>query len=82
LYENWFPRARLRAFPPITDYSYLAHALWAGDRTPQARDVFAAMGPYAAAAPWSAFGDPQADLLRARAQCHAGTPMLHGFGGP
>lgn len=81
LHENWFPRARARAFAPITDYSYLAHALWAGDRTPQARDVFTAMGPYAASSPWSVFGDPEPCLLRARAQCHARTPAMPGGGG-
>jgi hypothetical protein len=72
LHENWFPRARARRFAPITDYSYLAHALWAGDRTPQARDVFVAMGPYAASLPWSVFGNPETALLRARSHCHVG----------
>jgi hypothetical protein len=74
LYENWFPKTRDRRFPPITDYSYLAHALWAGERTPQAGDVFTAMGPYVVSQPWSAFGDASKVLLRARAQCHMGPP--------
>jgi hypothetical protein len=80
LHEHWFPKTRARRFPPITDYSYLAHALWAADRTPQARDVFTAMGRYAAAQPWSAFGDPKRLLMRARAQCHAGPPLRGGSG--
>jgi hypothetical protein len=85
LHENWFRRAQARAYPPVIDYSYLAHALWAGGRTLEARDVLAAMGPYAASQPWSALADPErpregpeALLLRARAQCHLGPPVFSG----
>jgi hypothetical protein len=74
LHEHWFPAAAGRRFVPITDLSYLAHALWSGDRTLEARDVLRAMGPYAASQPWSAFGDAQEVLLRAREQCHTGPP--------
>jgi hypothetical protein len=81
LYENWFPETRGRRFAPVTDYSYLAHALWAGGCIPEAGEVFLAMGPYGASQPWSAFVDPdrptegpQVRLLRARAQCHIGPP--------
>ncbi|WP_063627933.1 hypothetical protein [Actinospica robiniae] len=88
LFERWFPKAQARRFPPVTDYSYLAHALWAGGRTPEAGDVFLAMGPYAASQPWSAFVDPdkpsegpEAPLLRARAQCHVGPPSVLPGGG-
>lgn len=80
LYENWFPKTRARRFPPITDYSYLAHALWAGERTPQASDVFTAMGPYAVSQPWSAFGEAPRVLMRARAQCHMGPPSASASG--
>jgi hypothetical protein len=72
LHELWFPKARERRFVPIVDLSYLAHALWAGGRTLQARDVLLAMDPYAASQPWSLFGEPERVLLLARAQCRLG----------
>jgi hypothetical protein len=72
LHELWFPKARERRFLPIVDFSYLAHALWAGGRPQQARDVLRAMEPYAVPQPWSLFGDPERVLLRARAECRLG----------
>ena len=72
LHELWFPKARERRFVPIVDFSYLAHALWAGGRPQQARDVLRAMEPYAVPQPWSLFGDPERVLLDARTQCRLG----------
>jgi hypothetical protein len=80
LHEFWFPAACKRRVAPIVDFSYLAHALWAGDRIFEAADVLRAMGPYAASAPWSLFGKPATVLARARAQCHLGPPTT-GWGG-
>jgi hypothetical protein len=74
LYERWFPGAAARRIAPINDFSYLAHALWCADRTPEAGEVFAAMGVYGASQPWSAFGDAKQLLLQARERCHAGPP--------
>ena len=81
LFDHWFPRARARRHLPITDLSYLAHALWAGDGTAHAYEVLRAMGPYGCAQPWSVFGDPEAGLMRARAQCHLGAQVFPPLGG-
>ena len=81
MYDDWFPRA-LGRFTPIVDFSYLAHALWAGDRAQEASDVLRAMGLYATALPWSLYGQREQVLNRVRAECHAGPPSPGWVRGP
>jgi hypothetical protein len=81
MYEDWFPKA-LHRFTPVIDFSYLAHALWAGDRTREASDVLRAMGLYASALPWSLYGQREQVLARVRAECHAGPPSPGWVRGP
>lgn len=69
IYRNWFPRAAAYRFTPVVDLSYLAHALFMAKHEFEAREVFTAMGPYAARMPWSAFGDPEEQLTKARRSC-------------
>ncbi|HEV2637229.1 MAG TPA: hypothetical protein VGX23_18895 [Actinocrinis sp.] len=74
LYDGWFlPTQRsayYQQYVPVADYSLLAHALYAhGRRRREASVVLHAMGPYASSYPWSLFGDPAQQLVRARATC-------------
>lgn len=54
----WFKKALERRVLPVHDLSYLAHGLVMAGRERYARDVFEAMGRYAASMPWSLHGDP------------------------
>lgn len=75
VYDDWFPhRDKHTRFTPVLDLSYLGHALCAGGMHIEARPVLEAMGPYAAAMPWSLFGEPAEHLSRARRQ--VGLPEL------
>ncbi len=75
IYRNWLPRVAGYRFTPVLDLAYLAHALFMAKREFEAREVFTAMGPYASRMPWSAFGDPEEQLTRARRSC--GLPVPH-----
>ncbi|MFF4607746.1 hypothetical protein ACFY12_34035 [Streptomyces sp. NPDC001339] len=75
VYHNWFPRVTDYRFTPVLDLAYLAHALFLAKREFEAREVFTAMGPYASRMPWSAFGDPEEQLTKARRSC--GLPVPH-----
>ncbi|WP_186831808.1 hypothetical protein [Streptomyces sp. ISID311] len=75
IYRNWFPRVADYRFTPVLDLAYLAHALFMANREFEAREVFTAMGPYASRMPWSAFGDPEDQLTKARRSC--GLPVPH-----
>jgi hypothetical protein len=68
-YTNWFPQVADYRFTPVLDLSYLAHALFMGEREFEAREVLTAMGPYASRMPWSVFGAPEEQLTRARRSC-------------
>ncbi|MEO3974742.1 hypothetical protein [Streptomyces sp. CAU 1734] len=68
-YRNWFPLVGRYRFTPVLDLSYLAHALYMGNREKEAREVLLAMGPYAARMPWSFFGAPCEQLTKARRAC-------------
>ncbi|RLU78179.1 hypothetical protein CTZ27_37755 [Streptomyces griseocarneus] len=74
LYENWFPHVADYRFTPVLDLAYLAHALLMSHRDDEARAVLTAMGPYASRMPWSAFGDPEEELTRARRLCGLPVP--------
>ncbi|MFI2262643.1 hypothetical protein [Streptomyces tubercidicus] len=76
IYHNWFPQVAGYRFTPVLDLAYLAHALLMAKREFEAREVFSAMGPYASRMPWSAFGDPEEQLTKARRSC--GLPVPHG----
>jgi len=73
-YRNWFPHRTEYRFTPVLDLAYLAHALYMAGRQFEAREVFTAMGPYASRMPWSAFGDPEKELNRARSACGLPVP--------
>ncbi|MGW2520720.1 hypothetical protein ACWC09_27625 [Streptomyces sp. NPDC001617] len=73
IYHNWFPEASDYRFIPVLDLSYLAHALFMTKLEFEARAVFTAMGPYAARMPWSAFGQPEQQLNKARRSCRLAT---------
>ncbi|MHC3471751.1 hypothetical protein ACYF6T_24055 [Streptomyces sp. 7R007] len=75
VYRNWLPTVPGHRFTPVLDLAYLAHALVMGEQRFEARAVLTAMGPYASRMPWSAFGDPQEQLSRARRAC--GLPVPH-----
>lgn len=74
IYQNWFPHTASYRFTPVLDLAYLAHALFMAKREFEAREVLTAMGPYASRMPWSAFGDPEERLTRARRSCGLPTP--------
>jgi hypothetical protein len=74
VYQHWFPHVAGHRFTPVLDLSYLAHALFMAKCDREARAVFAAMGPYASRMPWSAFGDPEEQLTRARRLCGLPVP--------
>ncbi|WP_199831642.1 hypothetical protein [Streptomyces sp. ERV7] len=74
IYQNWFPHTASYRFTPVLDLAYLAHALYMAKREFEAREVLTAMGPYASRMPWSAFGDPEERLTRARRSCGLPTP--------
>ncbi|MEU5403938.1 hypothetical protein ABZ348_32180 [Streptomyces sp. NPDC005963] len=76
-YTHWFPRLGDYPFTPVLDLSYLAHALYLGRREFEAREVLAAMGPFAARMPWSVFGSPEDQLSRARRACGLPVPGSH-----
>ncbi|MFF8787923.1 hypothetical protein [Streptomyces sp. NPDC015125] len=76
IHRNWLPQVAGYRFTPVLDLAYLAHALFMAKREFEAREVFTAMGPYASRMPWSAFGDPEEQLTRARRSC--GLPVPHG----
>ncbi|MFD5394737.1 hypothetical protein ACFWJW_10985 [Streptomyces sp. NPDC127097] len=76
IYHHWFPRVAGYRFTPVLDLAYLAHALFMAKHEFEAREVFTAMGPYASRMPWSAFGDPEEQLTKARRSC--GLPVPHG----
>ncbi|MER6434107.1 hypothetical protein ABT272_41460 [Streptomyces sp900105245] len=69
IYQNWFPYVADYRFTPVVDLAYLAHALLMAQCTFEARAVLVAMEPYASCMPWSAFGEPAAQLSRARRIC-------------
>ncbi|MFI7099366.1 hypothetical protein ACIBK8_08405 [Streptomyces sp. NPDC050161] len=69
IYRQWFPLTAEYRFTPVLDLSYLAHALFMAKHEFEAREVFTAMGPYAARMPWSAFGKPEEQLTKARRSC-------------
>ncbi|SCK57761.1 hypothetical protein H180DRAFT_05453 [Streptomyces sp. WMMB 322] len=73
-YRNWLPEVTGYEFTPVLDLAYLAHALVMADCEFEARAVFAAMGPYASRMPWSAFGDPEEQLCKARLACGLPVP--------
>lgn len=75
IYQHWLPEVAGYRFTPVLDLAYLAHALCMAQQEFEARAVFSAMGPYASRMPWSAFGDPEEQLSRARRQC--GLPVPH-----
>jgi hypothetical protein len=68
-YEHWLPRVAGYRHTPVLDLAYLAHALVMARCEFEARHVFLAMGRYASRMPWSAWGDPAAQLTRARRGC-------------
>ncbi len=74
VYQHWFPDVANLRFTPVLDLSYLAHALLMAKRGLEARAVLTAMGPYASRMPWSAFGDPEEQLTRARRLCGLPVP--------
>lgn len=73
-YRNWLPEVSGYEFTPVLDLAYLAHALTMARCDFEARAVFAAMGPYASRMPWSAQGDPEEQLTRARLACGLPVP--------
>lgn len=75
IHRNWLPRVADYRFTPVLDLAYLAHALFMANREFEAREVLTAMGPYASRMPWSAFGDPEEQLTKARRSC--GLPVPH-----
>ncbi|MEU3712954.1 hypothetical protein [Streptomyces catenulae] len=74
IHRHWFPHVADYRFVPVVDLSYLAHALFMAKREFEAREVFTAMGPYAARMPWSAFGPPEEQLTKARRSCGLPVP--------
>ncbi|MGG2464747.1 hypothetical protein ACO0M4_34150 [Streptomyces sp. RGM 3693] len=75
VHRNWFPTVAGYRFTPVVDLAYLAHALFMAKCEFEAREVLTAMGPYASRMPWSAFGDPEEQLTKARRAC--GLPVPH-----
>jgi hypothetical protein len=73
-YQNWLPEVADYEFTPVLDLAYLAHALTMAKCEFEARPVFAAMGPYASRMPWSALGDPEEQLSKARRACGLPVP--------
>jgi hypothetical protein len=73
-YQNWLPEVADYEFTPVLDLAYLAHALLMAQCEFEARPVFAAMGPYASRMPWSAMGDPEEELTKARRTCGLPVP--------
>ncbi|OIJ65583.1 hypothetical protein [Streptomyces mangrovisoli] len=73
-YHNWLPTVPGYRHTPVLDLAYLAHALTMAKCEFEARAVFAAMGPYASRMPWSAFGEPEEQLTRARRACGLPVP--------
>jgi hypothetical protein len=74
VYHNWFPLAAGAPHTPVLDLSYLAHALIMVRCEFEAREVLTALGPYASRMPWSAFGDPEEQLTKARRACGLPVP--------
>lgn len=74
VFDGWFRAVEQDPMVPVPDFSVLAHALYAGERTWEAAKVFRAMGPYASTHPWSLFGDPAEQLTRARQRCRVRSP--------
>ncbi|MGW1835496.1 hypothetical protein [Streptomyces sp. BBFR2] len=74
IHRHWFPHVADYRFVPVVDLSHLAHALFMAKREFEAREVFTAMGPYAARMPWSAFGPPEEQLTKARRACGLPVP--------
>ncbi|WP_405738723.1 hypothetical protein OG422_01420 [Streptomyces sp. NBC_01525] len=74
IHRHWFPHVADYRFVPVVDLSHLAHALFMAKREFEAREVFTAMGPYAARMPWSAFGPPEEHLTKARRSCGLPAP--------
>jgi hypothetical protein len=74
IHRNWFPQVAEYRFTPVLDLAYLAHALFMAKREFEAREVLTAMGPYASRMPWSAFGDPEEQLTKARRSCGLPVP--------
>lgn len=74
IHQNWLPAVADYPFTPVLDLAYLAHALVMARCEEEARAVFTAMGPYASRMPWSVFGDPAAQLSRARRACGLPVP--------
>lgn len=79
--EGWLKAARGRAILPVKDLSYLAYGLFMAGRYGEAREVFAALGPYAHAAPWVRHGAPAEAIAWAKAKCESGRglPAWHQF---
>ncbi|MCW7941194.1 hypothetical protein AAW14_03470 [Streptomyces hygroscopicus] len=73
-YQNWLPEVAGYRFTPVLDLAYLGHALVMAQCEFEARAVLMAMGPYASRMPWSAFGDPEEQLSRARRACGLPVP--------
>ncbi|ELS51765.1 hypothetical protein STVIR_7276 [Streptomyces viridochromogenes Tue57] len=76
IHQNWLPTVAEYPFTPVLDLAYLAHALVMARREEEARAVFTAMGPYASRMPWCVFGDPAAQLSRARRACGLPVPSV------
>ncbi len=74
VFEGWFRTVQREPLVPVADLSVLAHALYMGDRFWEAGTVFRAMGRYASTHPWSLFGDPAVELIRARRRCQVRAP--------
>ncbi|MFE7114700.1 hypothetical protein ACFU99_04670 [Streptomyces sp. NPDC057654] len=74
IYHTWFPQVAQYPFTPVLDLAYLAHALYMAKCEFEAREVFTAMGPYASRMPWSAFGEPEEQLTKARRSCGLPVP--------
>ncbi|MER6050184.1 hypothetical protein ABT168_22515 [Streptomyces sp. NPDC001793] len=74
VHRNWFPTVAAYRFTPVVDLAYLGHALFMAKLEFEAREVLTAMGPYASRMPWSAFGDPEEQLTKARRACGLPVP--------
>ncbi|MCX4751165.1 hypothetical protein OG455_37640 [Kitasatospora sp. NBC_01287] len=70
VWEHWF-LGRASEARSVPDLSHLAHALWAGNKKPQAARVFEVLGPLGSRQPWESVANPRgghALLLDARGQ--------------
>lgn len=69
-YDNWFVHRGRGGEPPLLpDLHLLAHGLWKASMFAEATQVFAEIGTWALALPWSVHGDATQVFLRARNRC-------------